>query len=279
LQVGVQRVNESCVTSWEDAAKSLENFLRLRTFPIGLKLCKDTQSFSKIRNLRRPTRKVLLCQLITVARTNGWTLGISKEMLLDGSPCAAMIGFGERKKVVEEGEYRTAIWFKTLSDGRKYETVFPHLPVGENNALLMGPLAGDKFQPDIVVLYGTPAQMIFVVNAFQWENYERLTFFCSGESSCADYIAGCFLSHSPQLTIPCFGERVYGHAQEEELVMAIPADQIAKILDGLTGLSKKGVRYPIPYAGPQLDVATKLPPMYLEIYGITDQPLFESWNP
>jgi uncharacterized protein (DUF169 family) len=271
-------VDESCVKGWEDAARSLEKFLRLRTFPIGLKLCKDTEPFSSIRNLRKPTRKVLLCQLVTVARTNGWTLGIRKEMLLDGSPCAAMIGFGERKKVIEEGDYRGAIWFKTVSDGKKYEAVFPHLPLGENNALLIGPVSSDKFQPDIVLLYGTPAQMIFVVNALQWENYERLTFYCSGESSCADYIAGCYLSQRPQLTIPCFGERVYGHAQEEELVMALPADRIGKVLEGLSGLSKRGVRYPIPFAGPQLDVATKLPSLYLDIYGIADRPLFELWN-
>ena len=271
-------MDESCGTGWEDAARGLEKFLRLRTFPLGLKLCRDTELFGEIRNLKKPTRKVLLCQLITVARTNGWTIGIGKEMLLEGSPCAAMIGFGERKKVVEEGEYRAAIWFKTLSDGRKYEAIFPHLPIRENNALLIGPLGGEKFEPDIVLLYGTPAQMIFVVNALQWENYERLTFYCSGESSCADYIAGCLLSHKPQLTIPCYGERVYGHAQEEELVMAIPANQIGKVLEGLAGLSKKGVRYPIPYAGPQLDVAAKLPPMYLEVYGIMDRPLFESWN-
>ena len=186
--------------------------------------------------------------------------------------------FRREKESGRRGGICAAIWFKTLSDGRKYEAIFPHLPIRENNALLIGPLGGEKFEPDIVLLYGTPAQMIFVVNALQWENYERLTFYCSGESSCADYIAGCLLSHKPQLTIPCYGERVYGHAQEEELVMAIPANEIGKVLEGLAGLSKRGVRYPIPYAGPQLDVAAKLPPMYLEVYGIMDRPLFESWN-
>ena len=62
------------------------------------------------------------------------------------------------------------------------------------------------------------------------------------------------------------------------MVFAIPSKQIEKAINGLQGLSKRGVRYPIPYAGSQLDVVTKLPPLYLDIYGIVDQPLFKFWK-
>lgn len=263
---------------WENVAGQLEKFLRLRTFPIGIKLYKDTIPLKEIENLRKPTRKILLCQLITLARTYGWTIGVIKDVLLSGSPCAAMVGFDERKAVIKEGTYRAACWFKSKKDGKKCEDAFPHLPIGQYNAMVLGPIATNKFDPDIIVLYGTPAQMILVINALQWEDYERLKFFCMGESSCADYFAECFLSHKPSLTLPCFGERVYGHTQEEELVIAIPSDQIEKVLDGLQGLSHRGIRYPIPYSGLQLDVVKKLPPFYLDIYGIVDQPLFELWN-
>ena len=62
------------------------------------------------------------------------------------------------------------------------------------------------------------------------------------------------------------------------LLIAIPANQMEKLLQGLQGLSKRGVRYPIPYAGAQLDVVTKLPPLYLDIYGIEQKSLFVPWN-
>jgi uncharacterized protein (DUF169 family) len=264
--------------SWEDISNQLEKFLRLRTFAVGIKFYKDIYLLNKIENLKKPIRKVLLCQLITVARTYGWTIGVTKDALLGGSPCAAMIGFDERKEVVKEGTYRSAIWFKTKEEGRKCEESFPHLTADQNKALVIGPIVKNNFDPDIILLYGTPAQMMLVINAVQWEDYERLNFFCIGESSCADYIAECLLSHKPSLTIPCYGERVYGHTQEEELVIAIPSDQIRKVLDGLNGLSKRGVRYPIPFSGAQLDVVTKLPLFYLDIYGIIDRPLFKLWN-
>ena len=263
---------------WKDIATELEMLLRLRTFPIGLKLYEDKKALDKIGGLRTPVRRTLICQLVTVARTVGWTLGVTLDGLLSGSPCAAMVGLDRRRDIIMDGTYRSVVWFESQEEGRKCEQTFPHLPAGKYEALVLGPITRNKFDPDMVILYGTPAQMMLVINALQWKDYERLQFFSVGESSCADYIAECYLSGKPSLTIPCFGERVYGHAQEEEMVMAVPARQIEKLLEGLKGLFKRGVRYPIPYAGPQLDVVTKLPPLYLETYGIKDNPLFKSWT-
>jgi len=266
------------MNNWKEVADRFEKLLRLRTFPIGLKLYENIEALDGISNLRTPTRRVLICQLTTLARTTGWTIGVTLEKLLGGSPCAAMVGFDERREIVREGTYRSEIWFESKEEGKKCEEVFPHLPAGEYRALVVGPIASDKFDPDLVIIYGTPAQMILIVNAIQWREYERLTFFCIGESSCADYIAECYLSKKPALTIPCFGERFYGHTQEEELVIALPVDHVKKVLDGLEALSKRGVRYPIPFAGAQLDVVTKLPRLYLDVYQIDSAPLFELWK-
>jgi len=263
---------------WKDVSDQIEKLLRLRTFPVGIKLFEDISSLDAIKNLRSPKRKALICQMMTLARTTGWTMGVTLDGLLRGSPCAAMIGFDERREIVKDGTYRSIVWFESKEEGRKCEESFPHLPTGKYKAMVLGPISSNKFEPDIVVLYGTPAQMILVINAIQWKDYERLTFHCVGESSCADYIAECYLSNKPSLTIPCFGERVYGHAQEEEMVIAIPSDQMEKMLNGLIGLHKRGVRYPIPYSGPQLDVCSKLPPLYLDTYQISDDLLFDFWR-
>jgi uncharacterized protein (DUF169 family) len=189
-----------------------------------------------------------------------------------------MIGFEERREIVKNGTYRAAIWFESKREGLKCEEEFPHLPAGRFSAAFLGPLRANKFEPDIVLIYGTPAQMIIIINAIQWKDYKRVEVSCTGESSCADYIAGCYLSKKPIVTIPCYGERVYAHTQEDEMVIGIPADQIEKVVNGLQNLSKRGVRYPIPFSGPQLEVVNNLPPLYRDIYGIEDKPLFEFWN-
>jgi dephospho-CoA kinase len=89
-----------------------------------------------------------------------------------------------------------------------------------------------------------------------------MQFFCVGESSCSDVIARCYLDGKPSLSIPCYGERRYGHAQDDELVMAIPAAMMDKALRGLEALYKRGVRYPISYAGVEADVAGAFPASY-----------------
>ncbi len=61
----------------------------------------------------------------------------------------------------------------------------------------MAPLVYDPFEPDIVLIYGNPAQMILLINALQFEDYEVMQFHCVGESSCSDAIARCYLTGKP----------------------------------------------------------------------------------
>ena len=89
-----------------------------------------------------------------------------------------------------------------------------------------------------------------------------MQFFCVGESSCSDAIARCYNTGKPSLSIPCYGERRYGHAQDDELVMAVPAGMMEKALSGLESLYRRGVRYPISYAGAEGSVLDTFPAAY-----------------
>jgi dephospho-CoA kinase len=126
----------------------------------------------------------------------------------------------------------------------------------------MAPLVYNPFDPDIVLIYANPAQMMLLINSLQFEDYEVMQFFCVGESSCSDAIARCYLTGKPSLTIPCYGERRYGHAQDEDLVMAVPAGMMEKALRGMETLYRRGIRYPISYAGAEQDVASAFPMSY-----------------
>ena len=59
-----------------------------------------------------------------------------------------------------------------------------------------------------------------------------------------------------------YGERRYGHAQDDELVMALPAETMDKALCGMEALYKKGIRYPISHAGAEMDVTQTFPSAY-----------------
>ncbi|MDY7031392.1 MAG: DUF169 domain-containing protein, partial [Thermodesulfobacteriota bacterium] len=151
------------------------------------------------------------------------------------------------------------------------EEQMPSIPVCRYKAVLMGPLVYNPFEPDIVLIYGNPAQMIILINALQFEDYEQFQFFCVGESACADSIARCYLNNKPSLAIPCYGERRYGHVQDDELVMALPASWVEKALTGLEDLYNRGIRYPISHFGAQADPIQGFPPAYHLLWGKTEE--------
>ena len=72
----------------------------------------------------------------------------------------------------------------------------------------------------------------------------------------------CYVKGKPQLGIPCYGERWFGGAKEEELSMTIPVDMLEKVVEGVRALHKTGYRYPIPSTSSETDTAEAMTKMY-----------------
>lgn len=246
---------------WEKLIRRMELLMRLKSFPVAFKMLENKEQLDQIPFMRRTQRKTTLCQLITLVRNFDWTVGAERDDFL--SPmCASIIGLTDTPEIYKDGTFRSIVWVKTREDGMRYEASIPRLPLGKYEAVAMAPLVYKPFEPDIVLIYANPAQMMLLINALQFEDYEVMEFYCVGESSCSDAIARCYISGKPSLTIPCYGERRYGHAQDEDLVMAIPAGMIVKALKGMEVLYRRGIRYPISYAGAEQDLTTAFPMSY-----------------
>lgn len=251
---------------WTTLIKGIESSLRLRTFPVGIKFVSDENELKSLHKMQRVSNNSFTCQLITLARTYGWNFIATSTSLMP--VCGNIMGLCDLPQEVKEGALRR-VWCNTKEDAKKIEESIPRIPLAKFKALLIGPQSSATFEPDIVLFYGNPAQIILIVNALQFENYERLVFYCVGESSsCADTIAQCYLSKKPSLSIPCFGERKYGHAQDDELVIALPVSTVEKVKRNLEELAKRGIRYPIPYFGAQADLSSGLPPLYHELLNL-----------
>jgi len=243
--------------NWADTAGAFDSYLRLRTFPLAFKLFASADALDKVEGIRRLEDKPRMCQMITLARVHGWTLGATADEL--GSPvCASIIGLSEPPQELMEGKTLSGIMYKTARDARKHEMAVPRLPAGKYQAVAVAPLAGNKFEPDIVLIYGNPAQIFMLVAAIQWEDFKPLPFHCVGESSCSDAIARCYLTAKPSIALPSYAERRYGQAQDDEMVIALPAAVAGKVLQGLKGLYKGGIRYPIPSWGAQVQAPSLL---------------------
>jgi dephospho-CoA kinase len=205
--------------------------------------------------------KSTLCQLINLVKSFDWTVGADVDDFMS-VVCPSIIGLTDIPDYMKDGTFRSIVWTKSRADAKKYEDAIPRLPVGKYEAVALAPLVYNPFDPDIVLIYANPAQMMLLINSLQFENYEVMQFYCVGETSCSDALARCYLNRKPALSIPCYGERRYGHAQDDELVMAIPVEMMDKALNGMEALYRRGIRYPISYAGAETDVTHAFPAAY-----------------
>jgi len=246
---------------WGKLVQRIERLMRLKSFPVAFKMLKQREELEQVPFMRRVQHQMTLCQMITLVRNFDWTIGAERDDFL--SPvCSSILGLTDSPEIYKDGTFRSIVWVKTRADGRKYEESIPRLPMGEHEAVVLAPLLYKPFDPDIVLIYANPAQMMLLINSLQFEDYDVMQFYCVGESSCSDAIARCYLTAKPALSIPCYGERRYGHAQDEDLVMAVPAGMMAKALRGMEVLYRRGIRYPISYAGAEQDLKGAFPMSY-----------------
>jgi uncharacterized protein (DUF169 family) len=253
---------EASAIDWAGLSQEMEHLLRLGTSPIAYKRLEKVEELDKIPEVMRLNRRATFCQVPALVRRIGLTVGLTRDDF--GDRCARIHGLAPstEKQVAWEANAFANAWFANVEEARKQMAVYPLVPPGE--AVVLAPLASGKFYPDVILIYGNPAQMMLLMNGLQFKDYERFQFFFIGEGSCADGLAQCYTSGKPALAIPCLGEREFGTVTEDELVIALPGGMMAKAVEGLHALKARGIGYPIKYIGPLCDPSVVLTLHYPE---------------
>ncbi len=239
---------------FKEIVNSLNELLRIRTTPIGMKLFDRKEDMECIDRIRRPDAIHTTDQIVGMAARNGWTVGITVDDLV-GAQCRTVIGLSPRDEDWLSGDRMSGVWYADNENARAHQQAMDVVPFGQYVAMVVSPLVSGRLNPpDICLIYATPAQMILFINGLQYTGYKKLEWGCVGESSCADSWGRALATGEPSLSIPCFAERRYGGVMEDELLMAIPPSFLPKVIDGLKQLSKNGLRYPIAPYGINNDV-------------------------
>src|SRR4030042_730558 len=255
---------EAKVIDWAGLTLEMERLLRLKTSPVAYKRLEKKEELEKIPGVMRLNRKASFCQSPALARMAGLAVGVTRDNR--GERCARICGLAAttEKEVSWEANAFANTWFATAEEARKQMAVYPLVPPGE--AIVVAPLASGKFDPDVILIYGNPAQMMLLMNGLQFKDYERFQFFFIGEGACADGLAQCYTTGKPALAIPCMGERAFGTVTEDEMLMALPPGMMAKAVEGLQALKGRGIGYPVMYLGPLCDPSVVLTQIYPDWY-------------
>ncbi len=247
---------------WGGIVADLNELLRLRTTPIGMKMFTSREEMEAVPKIRRPKSIHTTDQIVGMAARLNWTVGITNDDLV-GAQCGAVIGLHPQDEQWLSGKHMTGVWFETIEDASEHQHSMHTVPFGTYEAMAVSPLATGRLDPpDIAMIYATPAQMILLINGLQWACYKNMEWSCVGESACADSWGRALTLREPSVSIPCYAERRYGGVQDDELLMATPPEFLPKAIAGMRALARNGLRYPIPSYGIQSDAKAGLGASY-----------------
>jgi uncharacterized protein (DUF169 family) len=251
------------MNDWAELGTELENTLRLKTKIIAYRRLEKAEEFDAIKNVVRIDRFFTFCQVPFMVRVNGITVGMTREDEIQDR-CSRLFGLKQatEKSMNAEAAMLSSTWFRSPEEALQQQKDYYRIPVG--GAVVLAPLAKQKFEPEVLLVYGNPAQIMMILCGLQKVKYERFSFSFIGEGACTDSLAQCYITGKPAVSIPCYGERAMGGVSDDEIAMALPPGELERTARGLKELAKIGFKYPINSIGPLLDPTPLLSGIYPE---------------
>jgi uncharacterized protein (DUF169 family) len=250
---------------YQAAAGQLKEALRLRTEPFGVAFFKEVAQLPA--KTRRPSqvfgKKVTICPGVTMARVYGWAVGLTREDLI----CIpGMLAFGftpATDPILELGQLFCEVGFHSeLGPALKEVEALPRFGAEEVAAIYLCPLERLALDPEVIVVYGNPAQVMRLVQAATFSLGVRVSGDFGGKVECSSYLIGPYRSGEIKVVIPGQGERTFSMTQDDELVVSFPTRCLDGLLIGLKEAARKiGARYPITV---YQNFTPAFPPPYLE---------------
>lgn len=229
----------------KEVEKSLNNYIRPLTFPLAVKMLRSEDEIPE--KTRRPfqqmQKKVAICQGIGMARKLGWTIAMGKEDM-QCSLGAAPFGFFKNIDFFNQGNFAAGMFTASPEIGKKEEDLVDRFDYGTYSYILAAPLGRAAFEPDLLMVYGNPAQIMRLIQGALYNTGGAIQSSSMGRLGCAAIIT-CIKQDECRYLVPGNGDRIFGMTQDYEMTFLLPASKIENTLDGLTQTHKVGIRYPV----------------------------------
>ncbi|HVN28101.1 MAG TPA: DUF169 domain-containing protein [Candidatus Binataceae bacterium] len=227
----------------------IARYVRPDTFPLAVRMLRPGEAVPE--GVKVPSRNFkenwIVCQSIGVARRYGWAIAVGKDDVI--CPLSAIaFGFRKANDAYEKGFAAVGMYCEDESAASKLEAETWKFAPGTYDYVCVAPISRTTFEPDVIAVYGNSAQVMRMVNAALFKRGGRIESTTGGRLDCAEIVIQTVVTGEPKVVLPCNGDRVFGMAQDTEMVFTMPWNRVDELLEGLEGTQKGGVRYPIPVA-------------------------------
>ncbi|RJX32260.1 MAG: hypothetical protein C4525_10965 [Desulfarculus sp.] len=244
------------------AEEALNTYLRLHTFPVALRLVERGEKLpSSYQKLTVRPSPMPICQGISLVRRYGWKVLLGPAEMTCPLGALAM-GFVPPKEAYMSGEAEVPYWVRTKQARAKIAANLPKLAHGKYEWLIAAPLGQADFEPQLVLVYGNPAQMMRLVQSVIYLTGEPVVSNTLGAVGCGTYIAKALMTGECQMVVCGAGDRIFALTQDDEMVFAVPAGKMEEVLAGLEETHRYGMRYPV---SSYLRFSPELPGTYQEL--------------
>jgi uncharacterized protein (DUF169 family) len=234
---------------WMQMGRKIREFINPSTMPVAVKFLEEEAQIPE--RVRRPFRdlgrRMAPCQGQAMARLYGWTVAFAREDLgcaIAGhtygwervNDAAGAVGFLTRMNYASDEAAAAEMFtgFRTLDP--VYDPI-----------VVYSPLERTKVVPDVILIYVNPAQMMRLIHGATRRTGKPIQGSFSGRAaSCTEGVVGAYLDKDVKVVVPGNGDRVWAGCQDHEMVMAVHADKLGELVEGLQKTHETGVRYPIP---------------------------------
>ena len=229
----------------KEVEQTLNTYIRPLTFPVAIKMLKSEEEIPE--KTRRPfqqlKKKVAICQGIGMARKLGWAVAMGKEDM-QCALGAAPFGFFKNIDFFDEGNLAAGMFTASKEVGKKEEDLIDRFEHGLYSHIMVAPLSRTAFEPDLLMLYGNPAQIMRLIQGALYNEGGAIQSSAMGRLGCAAIIT-VVKKDECRFLVPGNGDRIFGMTQDWEMSFMIPMSKVDTVLDGLAKTHKGGIRYPI----------------------------------
>ncbi len=243
--------------------EEISYYVRPSTFPLAIKMVTTLDGLHP--KAKRPKKELglnlFLCQAIGICRRQGWSILLGKEDI--SCPSALFyLGLAKPPRSYWAGKFVFAPFNQSEEARARRSRSLPFFPLSKYKGILISPLFKADFEPDSILVYGNPTQMMRFVQASVFKKGSSLLFAAQGGGSCAFEVVWPILKNKVRLVLPGNGERIFGLTQDDEMVFIIPNKKIEETIAFLRETHQGGQRFPVPTYG---QFTPQLPPDYMRL--------------